>query len=385
MKSVILPKQSTVFLLAPYCLSYTHPWHSPGRSRKLDQIEEALRYLGFTIYRLSTAPLSTASEIPGLYPLCSSHNPLVRIFQILHSTLRIAPKLSSLPFTRSPALWVYNCRLNEALSAFIIFFFLPRIPLFLELEDLPYARPFNSGIRGLLDLVCLQFLTARAKHVFVVSEEVGKSFQRLTPFFASSFSVLPPTLSDTFLALISARSLPFNTKPINILYAGGYSPEKGVTTLLHAFFRLPVDRYKLTLVGPVPESFATLKASHPNLIIAGHVSDVILYSHYCSSDVVVSPHEFGPRSSLIFPFKLLEYIASGSFLLTTPMAGLDFFGLPSACFFSSIDELHLKLLNAHSLWLENSKTLKQVSLNVRQSFSRHRMIHHMGSVMLPHI
>jgi len=385
MKSFVLPNKSTVLLLAPYCFSHTHPWHSPGRSRKLDQIEEALRHLGFSIYRLSTAPLRTASEIPGLYPLCSSHNPFVRILQILHSTLCFVSKLFSLPFTRYPALWVYNCRLNEALSVFIILFFLPRIPLFLELEDLPYARPSNSGIRGLLDLVCLQLLTARAKHVFVVSEEVGRSFQRLTPFFASSFSVLPPTLSDTFLSLISERSRPFNAKPINILYAGGYSPEKGVTTLLHAFFRLPLDRFQLTLVGPVPESFSTLKSSHPNLVIAGHVSDFILYSHYCSADVVVSPHEFGPRSSLIFPLKLLEYIASGSFLLTTPMAGLDLFGLPSACFFSSIDELHLKLLNAHSLWLENSKSLNEVSLNVRQSFSRHHMIQLIGSVMMPNI
>jgi len=377
--------QPTIILIAPYCFSHTHPWYSPGRSTKLQQVEDLLTHIGFAFFRLGTAQSSSTSHNPRTYNLCSSLNPLLRILQIPIATFRLIPKFICFSQHQRLGLWVYNCRLSETLAAIVICSFLPSIPLFLQLEDLPFARPFNSGIRGLIDLICLQVLSARATHIFAVSQQVGISLQRLTPFIAKTFTLLPPTLSDSFLQLLSTRPQPFNCKHISLLYAGGYSREKGVSTLLNAFSRLPPEQYKLTLVGPVPDSIASLKYSYSNLIIVGHVSTETLYAHYCTSDVVVSPHQFGPRSSLIFPFKLLEYIASGSFLLTTPMAGLDSFGLPSACFFSSTDELHLKLLNVRSLWHENSKTLQQASSNVRQSYSRYHMMQKIRNVLLPYM
>jgi len=352
---------------------------------KLQQVEDLLSNVGFAILRLSTIQSSFTSYSPKISILCHSLNPLIRLGEIAISTFRLIPKLISFSRHQSLTLWVYNCRISEAIAALIICLFLPSIPLFLQIEDLPFARPFNSGIRGLLDLICLQVLSVRATHIFAVSQRVGISLQRFTPFVANSYTLLPPTLSDSFLELISSRPQPFISTQINILYAGAYSPEKGVSTLLNAFSRLPLNRFKLTLVGPVPESIATLKYSFPNLIIAGHVSAKSLYAHYCSSDVVVSPHHFGPRSSLIFPFKLLEYIASGSFLLTTPMPGLEEFGLPSECLFKTSDELYEKLLNVNTLWHKNSSALHQVSLRVRQRYSRRYINQEISSIMMSHM
>jgi len=375
----------SVLLIAPFCFFPSNSWYSPGRSRKLQQIEEAFNHLNLSVLRLSTAPISCNSNIPSLHSLCSSVNPVFRLVQIILSTICLIPKLSTYKTNSSLRLWVYNSRLSEALPALILCLFFPSLPLFLQLEDLPCARSFNSGIRGICDLICLQLLTARASHIFVVSQQVGITFQRLTPLSNKPFSILPPALSDSYLSLLKARSQPFTSFHVYILYAGGYSLEKGVATLLTAFSLLPSDRYFLTLVGPVPESIQSLTASLPNLFIPGYITDESLYSYYCHSDVVVSAHHFSTRSSFIFPFKLIEYFASGCFPLTTPMAGLDSFGLPSACFFKTADELHSKLLNVHSLWRENSSIIARMSCNVREKYSHSHMIEQIASVIITHI
>jgi glycosyltransferase involved in cell wall biosynthesis len=383
MKYLFSNLTATVLLIAPYSFKHTDIWYSPGRSRKLQQVEDSLRDLGFSIYSLSTLPVSLSPSHLSIRSLCTSSTPCTRLIQILYSTFRLIPQLSS-SVTPNYILWVYNCRVSEFLPALIIHLFRPSIPIFLQLEDLPFARTINSGIRGFIDLICLQFLSVFAKDVFVVSHNVGVIFQRITPFSNNRFTILPPALSASFLSSTSSRSEPLSSTTISILYAGGYSPEKGVATLLNTFFRLPPERFSLMLVGHLPDQILSLSSTHSNILCPGHVSSDSLFYHYARADVVVCPHVFGTRSSFIFPFKLIEYIASGSIPLTTPMPGLEDFGLPSACFFRTSDELYSRLINIHSLWKEHSETLLLIKSKVRQHFSSHFLTEQLSASVNPY-
>jgi glycosyltransferase involved in cell wall biosynthesis len=357
-----------VFLLvAPYCFNSYSPWYSPGRSQKILQVETLLASLSFALFRINTAPdLCPPSQIAHLQ-LSQSTFPPLRLYQ---STFSILFFLFRQPFRRTrPILWIYNTRFSEALIAFVFLLFFPFIPVYLQVEDLPFARSQNSGVRGLLDLLCLYLLSRRANHIFVVSPVVGDTLQSMSRIRPCQYSVLPPLLSPDFLLAVDQRSQPFSRLTTTILYAGGYGFEKGVDNLVMAFLTLPSDNFLLQLVGAVPDSLVSCLSSDKRIHILGPVDNTQLYSLYSQADVLVNPHHVINRASSIFPFKLIEYVASGALPLTTPMPGVDMLGLPKDCLFETVEDLSLKLYMSRSLWIQHKHTISACSANIRYSHS----------------
>jgi glycosyltransferase involved in cell wall biosynthesis len=364
-------------LIAPYCFSSNSPWYSPGRSQKILQTETLLASLSFSLFRINTAP----------DPIPYSPIPHLQLSRVIYPVLRLIISVSSIllflskrPFRRTtPILWIYNSRLSEALIAFAILLFIPALPLYLQIEDLPRARIQNRGIRGLLDVACLHFLVRRANHIFVVSPVVGQVLQSITPITSAHLSVLPPLLSPEFLLTVAQRSQPFSQRITTILYAGGYGIEKGVTDLIQAFLRLPPDLFSLQLAGAVPDTLFSTLPSNTRIQILGHLDNSDLYSHYANADVLVSPHRVTQRSSSIFPFKLIEYVASGALPLTTPMPGVEQLCLPNHCLFETVDDLTSKLLNSRTIWMQHKQSILASSANLRYSYSYKNFQHSLAS------
>ena len=356
-----------VLFLAPYCFNWNSPWYSPGRSQKILQVETLLASLSFSLFRINTAPdLPPSSPIP-LLQLSRITSPHLRL---IHSFFSILLFLFQRPFRQvSPILWIYNTRFSEALIAFIILLFIPSIPLYLQVEDLPRARPQNGGLRGLLDLLCLSLLVRRANHIFVVSQVVSHVLNSSHPTLTSKSSVLPPLLSPGFLLMVEQRSQPFSRTHTTILYAGGYGHEKGVDDLIQAFLKLPDENILLQLAGSVPDILVSSFSTNTRIQILGPLKVSELYSYYANADVLVSPHRVTPRSSSIFPFKLIEYVASGALPLTTPMPGVELLCLPKDCLFETVDDLTSKLFSARSLWMEHKHSILACSANIRYSYS----------------
>ena len=358
-----------VLLVAPYCFDPNSDWFSPGRFQKISQVESLLSALSLRVLRINTSPtVCPPSNTPTLQ-LTQNVFPPCRLLHSALSTIRLL--LAREATNSSPFLWVYNPRLSEALVALLIFSFIPKCFVCLQLEDLPSARVQNAGIRGLLDLLCLNVLARRANRIFVVSPVVGKSLLKMIRFCASSPAVqlLPPLLNPEFLSVADKRTPPFARETTTILYAGGYGSDKGVEDLITAFSRLPADHYSLQLVGAIPDAFANLCSTISGIELIGHVSSSDLYRLYAQADVVVSPHHVSSRSTSIFPFKLVEYIASGALPLTTRMPGIDHLSLPSACIFDSVDQLTSTLYMAKEIWTLNSSELFQCSFNIRNKYS----------------
>ena len=363
----LIPSSDIVLFVAPFSYNPLSTWYSPGRFQKISQVENLLTSLRFSIFRINTAPDPISDKQFGHLQLSPSNVPILRIFQSLASTFTF---LLSQPFRfKAPILWIYNTRLSEGLIALLILLFLPSIPLYLQIEDLPFARKQNAGLRGFLDLLTLHILVTRSDHIFVVSHHVGQTLQKLSRRSLPSLSVLPPHLSTRFLRIVKQRSRPFIKPTTTILYAGAYGEEKGVNDLIQAFLSIRTPGFILQLAGSVPDTLAKSITANPNIHIIGYVSNSHLFHLYSGADVVVCPHHVSQLSSYIFPFKLVEYAASGALPLFTRMPGTESLGLPSDCYFDSLDELASKLRDARSIWTRNHDTLVVCEEQLRDRYS----------------
>jgi glycosyltransferase involved in cell wall biosynthesis len=373
-----------VFLVAPYCFNAKSCWYSPGRLQKLLQVESLLASLNCSIYRINTAPdICLDTQIPCLQ-LSTLGLPLVRL---LHSSFSLLLFLSRWRFgSHSPKLWIYNIRFSESLIAIILLAFKPSLSVYLQLEDLPFARPKNSGLRGIIDYFCLYYFVRRADYVFVVSQPVGHTLQQMARINLPSVSILPPLLSPSFLSAVQQRERPFSQPNLTILYAGGYGAEKGVEDLISAFLMLPNKDAILQLIGSPPDSFVSAYSSIPGIHFIGHISNSALYRHYACADIVVCPHHLSGRPADIFPFKLIEYASSGSLIFTTRIPGAELLQLPEACFFDTVSELSSKLAEAESIWKLHDKALLESASLLRSHYSFSSYLPSLSRILdLPHV
>lgn len=352
-----------IYLVAAYCNPQNRIWFSPGRHRKLGQVEVLLDSLCITYKRLSIAPESDKQSKPQWHALCSSSWIPLRFVQLLVSTFILCRQNTSVEHPKW--LWLYNTRFAEAVVAGVLLLFRPHLKLMLQLEDLPDARSDNAGFSGWLDVISSRLLSRRAQSVVAVSGTVAEAFHRLTDFQLDRINSLPPLLDDDYQHIISNRNDPFQNQLITVMYAGGYGSDKGVEDLLSVFKMLDPASFRLLLLGPIPESLRFRLSEAVNIILVGMVSCADLFAAYAQADVIVNPHRPIKNSSYIFPFKLVEILASGALPLTTNMPGLDMYSLPSDCLFYTQEELFSRLRDSPLIWRRNQLQLKALAKNVK--------------------
>ncbi|MBI4551785.1 MAG: glycosyltransferase family 1 protein [Candidatus Latescibacteria bacterium] len=94
-----------------------------------------------------------------------------------------------------------------------------------------------------------------------------------------------------------------------LLYVGRLATEKGISTLLDGFVRLPQERYRLLVVGdgPCRPDVETHARTHPTILYAGYETNrERLATVYASSDLFITPSPQEP-----FGLTVLEAQASG--------------------------------------------------------------------------
>ena len=113
--------------------------------------------------------------------------------------------------------------------------------------------------------------------------------------------------------------------PRTIIYAGGVHEKYGLRMLAEAFLYANISDAILVYYGsgPYVEDYCRLCAQYPNLVYAGvvHNQDVVIAE--CKATLLVNPRftteEFAKYS---FPSKNMEYMVSGTPLLTTKLPGM---------------------------------------------------------------
>ena len=326
-----------------------------------------LSSIGFTIIGLNIAPHYPCA--PGsIHALCRSGFVPLRFLQLALFSFWFF--LTGTPHHCTTILWLYNTRAAESLVAIMGLLLRPRLRLVLQLEDLPSARAENHGLAGHVDAITTSFLARRAYKIFAVSPNVAAAFQNLNPRIRTSITLLPPALDPLLEQKLRHRPRPFSGNIIQILYAGAYQPDKGVMDLIEAFNRLPSDRFRLLLVGSAPQPLIQEWKDHPSIVFRGVVSNSTLFDLYVAADVVVNPHRPILHAEHVFPFKLVEIVASGALPLTTSVPGSHSFALPSDCFFQGVDQLASKLMEAPRIWASHRIHLLQAASACRFRYSQ---------------
>lgn len=369
-----------VFFITAYSTFNQQRWYSLGRQRKVEQVWAMLSALGFQVTGLNIAPHHLDSTNPSVVSLCHTTYVPLRFFQLAFASARFF--LFSTESDPSSIIWLYNTRAAESIVAIIGSFFRPRLRLVLQLEDLPSARQENHGLRGFVDLFTTRCLARRANHFFAVSPNVAESFCRLIGSKSHSIEVLPPALDPQYINLLHSRPEPFARNNILVLYAGSFGYDKGVTDLIQAFVNLTDPNVRLRLVGSAPKNLIEEYKSNPGVEFAGIVDSERLFEIYRDADIVVNPHRRILNPAHVFPFKLIEIVASGALPLSTSVPGAEIFDLPPECFFDTVHDLTQKLVNAREIWRTHKIHLKSVSAACRYRFSREFIQHQLSQSLL---
>ena len=357
---------SKIFIIAPLCDQKSSKWFSTGRHRKLSQLFDSLTSLNYNFNLFSTAPSRSGSYLGHSYVRCCSFDTLyLRYIQLFFSGIYFGFKFL---FTgrNNINLWLYNSRFPEFI------FLLPikllnyrKTNIFIQFEDLPFARKQNFGIRGLLDVLSTFVLSLIFSCCSVASKSMEQTLVSRYGFNSRSIIIFPPLADKLYLSVLSERHEPLLSNVVKVMYAGGYSEEKGIYNLLDAFYGLPAEKFSLNLYGPVPQSLSRSLSGIPNIVIHGLVDELHLFQSYVNSDVIVNPHKVISSDALIFPFKTIEILLSGSLPLLTPMPGLKQFKIPSDCFFDDSVSLYHKLLNSKQLYIQNKDSIKKLASHLR--------------------
>jgi glycosyltransferase involved in cell wall biosynthesis len=152
----------------------------------------------------------------------------------------------------------------------------------------------------------------------------------LTPMLAADLAPdLPCLIMEGILGTESAgvpRECPADTGAISIVYAGGLSVANGVDRLVEAVKSLPVGvsvHLRPLGKGPLAEWLDEQSATDARIGRAEYLPRKEVLRSYQSADLLVQPRPVNePVVGYSFPSKLLEYMASGTPVLSTRLPGI---------------------------------------------------------------
>jgi glycosyltransferase involved in cell wall biosynthesis len=114
--------------------------------------------------------------------------------------------------------------------------------------------------------------------------------------------------------------------PFIIIYSGQLSILKGIPLLLQAFSLLPAPHYQLWITGrgELEREVAAAAARDARITFFGYRPYEEVLGLYERATIFVNPHSTQSRASrYMFPSKLIEYLAAGRPVISTPGAGVE--------------------------------------------------------------
>ncbi len=127
---------------------------------------------------------------------------------------------------------------------------------------LPPVNKFSKRIKYPFELFLGKFTLNHADKIIVASEFMKKALQRMSSNIKQKLEIVPQGIKqDLFNPKLNSRYLQekykFSATDKLILYVGRIIPEKGIDTLIKAFYELKnqYDNVKLLLVGPKQSTF----------------------------------------------------------------------------------------------------------------------------------
>jgi len=218
--------------------------------------------------------------------------------------------------------WIYNPYAFESMLARVL---TKRsgARLVLEFEDWLFSRR-RWHPKPMLDFIAWRFLLPAPTLCLAVNEYLSIREHRRS---GCPVVLCPGVVSDGLLETCGRR-LPFSRakgERTVIGYFGGLSAEKGADVVLD-LIRLSNGRFTFHVcgTGPLASEFAALSAENHSVHFHGRVDETTLLSLISDCDVLVNLHaSIEKMSNGVFPFKVIEYVASGRLVISTDLPAIS--------------------------------------------------------------
>jgi glycosyltransferase involved in cell wall biosynthesis len=240
----------------------------------------------------------------------------------------------------------------------------------LEFDDWHFARGINA--KAIVDW----FYWQRALSSINYSFSVNQFIEDVNEKYGIESSLLPGTVNKEIVKLSTSKP-PFKSEKnyITCGYFGGLTKDKGADFLIKMIEKSTAQklniRWFITGKGPFEEELKLLSKNYSDMVTYfGVVSDIELAEIIGRTDVLLNPHI---KMDGVFPFKLIEYVASGRLVLSSEMTfPIKLNWIKDSILFENLEldkwlETILKSLNSYN---SKRKIINSVSKKVSIEFSK---------------
>jgi glycosyltransferase involved in cell wall biosynthesis len=192
------------------------------------------------------------------------------------------------------------------------------IPVVLEYDDDPFVSISGGATRH-----SFGYCRYASRVLTEVSGCVGRSPRLL--------SQVPPGVPKLLLrGLVGADLVNFRerngaVKKNWVLFSGTHTEQYGIPSLIAGWSKAELPDWELHITGEGPDTNAlkTLAENKRGIRFHGLVSRQELLRLMCSSRICINPHQLSQIPGNVFAFKIIEYLAAGAHVITTPMGALE--------------------------------------------------------------
>jgi glycosyltransferase involved in cell wall biosynthesis len=319
-----------IVFIAPYSVVNRTHNQNLGATRKIEFLLALAARLGDVV--LVNTLHDGASRAPREMRECRFSGARIREIALSHYSVRTVGKMLNLfevqavsrelhELGRPEIVWIYNAYAFEVMLART----LTRkfgARLVFQFDDWLLSRRLLHP-KPLVDYLAWRHLLPKPSVCFAVNDHLAA---RENMRSGASVVLCPGVVSDELDAVCAARPPfdgPADHRPV-VGYFGGLWTEKGADIVLDTI-RQSKGRFTFHIcgTGPLAGEFEKLGAAGENMHFHGRVDDSTLFDLISRCDVLLNVHvSIEKMGNGVFPFKVVEYVASGRLVLSTDLPAM---------------------------------------------------------------
>lgn len=390
-----MSKAQPIMVVAPYSPVDSGDIPALGAAKKIASVVAALSVLGREVILVNSAhnvEMRAALKIekieirPGLQirtvtlPTYASR-PFGKAINLLFARSLAREVLREVAGDGIALLWIYNGYAFESRFALEVMG-KTGCPLVVELEDMPFARKRPGNLKPMLDDRYLRRALPPASLVTCVNQTIQQALG-----IPPGKTLLLPGLVDGKLMNTADSRQPFSGPMRTAGYFGNLSEEKGADLLLKLFESPPPGwKFLVTGTGKLAEQFFSTAKKTPELLTFIHkASDAEVTAAMLECDAIINPHRsIAEMGNGVFPFKVVEALASGRLVVSTPVPPCGINLEDCVLFFDhGIDSLRDALASAAAFYHAQQGRINSVRSEVRSRHSEFALSSEIGRKFFP--